>query len=545
MAACTRFRHEKGVFVVAERCMEAYPDSALQLLNDIKHPEMLRGKSAATYALLMTQARDKNYLDSLQSDSLISIAAKYDWKDDNAEAGKSWYYYGKVLALKKQYSDAMVAYRKSLEYLEKAKKHKMLGLVWEHVGYLNATQRLYATSVSDYKQSVRYYRLAGDSRKLIRGYRNIARGYMAMNRADSVQWYSNRGIHLCDSLHAEGMKAPFWQMLGCVARINGHYDEAQSYFLSAIRHSRDVNEVGRYYLSLGINSLTAGNVEEAEDYFLACLDAKDEFVLSGAYQYLSDISKRKGNYKDACGYKEQADSLLAVVHNIEYQKSLTELRRKYENEKLVLENKQVRAEKQKQAYFYLLLLLVIVSVSIVLFRYLRRRYQKHFMRYIETIKRNERLMKSYLCKIADMEKEGRLEQEINKNRIAELNRKILLLSAENKKIRENASVEALYLLEELKAGRLVVENLTEQEKQHIFTFLDLVHAGFISRISKDFKLTKNELLLAGLLKIGFSNKQLMLVFDCEIDSVYKSRQRLKQHLKLGKNDSLEQMIALY
>lgn len=119
--------------------MEAYPDSALQLLNDIKHPEMLRGKSAATYALLMTQARDKNYLDSLQSDSLISIAAGYDWKDDNAEAGKSWYYYGKVLALKKQYSDAMVAYRKSLEYLEKAQRHKMLGLVWEHVGYLNAT----------------------------------------------------------------------------------------------------------------------------------------------------------------------------------------------------------------------------------------------------------------------------------------------------------------------------------------------------------------------------------------------------------------------
>lgn len=100
MVACTTFQLKDDIFVSVEECMEVSPDSALHLLNSIEHPEKLRGKQAAHYALLMTLARDKNYLDSLQSDSLISIAAKYDWKDDNAKAGKSWYYYGKVLALK-------------------------------------------------------------------------------------------------------------------------------------------------------------------------------------------------------------------------------------------------------------------------------------------------------------------------------------------------------------------------------------------------------------------------------------------------------------
>lgn len=87
--------------------------------------------------------------------------------------------------------------------------------------------------------------------------------------------------------------------------------------------------------------------------------------------------------------------------------------------------------------------------------------------------------------------------------------------------------------------------MTDSERQSIFDFLDLVHADFIARLKKDFKLTKNELLLATLLKMGFSNKQLMIVFDCEQKSVYKSRQRLKQSLGLGKEDSLEQMIMLY
>ena len=37
----------------------------------------------------------------------------------------------------------------------------------------------------------------------------------------------------------------------------------------------------------------------------------------------------------------------------------------------------------------------------------------------------------------------------------------------------------------------------------------------------------------------------MIVFDCEVKSIYKSKQRLKSHLRLNKDDSLEQMIAFY
>ena len=68
--------------------------------------------------------------------------------------------------------------------------------------------------------------------------------------------------------------------------------------------------------------------------------------------------------------------------------------------------------------------------------------------------------------------------------------------------------------------------------------------GLIDAIDK-FDLTKNELLLAALLKVGFSNKQLMIVFDCEMKSIYKNRQRLKADLGLTKNDSLEQMVMMY
>lgn len=42
--------------------MDLCPDSALNLLKGIPEPEKLWGESQATYALLMTQAMDKNYM---------------------------------------------------------------------------------------------------------------------------------------------------------------------------------------------------------------------------------------------------------------------------------------------------------------------------------------------------------------------------------------------------------------------------------------------------------------------------------------------------
>ena len=106
--------------------MEIYPDSALLLLNRIQHPEKLSGKQRADYALLLTQARDKNYLDSLQSDSLIKLAVDYYRDgDDNVKAGKALFYYGKVAALQDKDTIAIQAYLAAQTKLEKTREYKL------------------------------------------------------------------------------------------------------------------------------------------------------------------------------------------------------------------------------------------------------------------------------------------------------------------------------------------------------------------------------------------------------------------------------------
>ena len=60
----------------ADSLMEIYPDSALSILESISSPQKLPRADRALYALLLTQARHKNYI-ALGDDSLIKTAVGF------------------------------------------------------------------------------------------------------------------------------------------------------------------------------------------------------------------------------------------------------------------------------------------------------------------------------------------------------------------------------------------------------------------------------------------------------------------------------------
>ena len=109
----------------AENCMEEFPDSALSLLQHISHPEDLKGKAQADYALLYSQACDKNRI-SITNDSLIRIAVRYyKDKDEDLNAAKSYFYLGCVYRNANQDAMAIEAYLKALDKMPKGKPHKL------------------------------------------------------------------------------------------------------------------------------------------------------------------------------------------------------------------------------------------------------------------------------------------------------------------------------------------------------------------------------------------------------------------------------------
>ena len=90
----------------AEALMEEQPDSALRLLSRVDG-RMLTGEHQARYALLLSQAYERNYVD-VANDSLICIAVRYYGSTDDLQGQmRSRYYLGAVRMNQEDYEGAL------------------------------------------------------------------------------------------------------------------------------------------------------------------------------------------------------------------------------------------------------------------------------------------------------------------------------------------------------------------------------------------------------------------------------------------------------
>lgn len=543
-------KNVSNVFDKVERYMDVYPDSALLLLEQIPHPEELRGKQRADYALLLTQARDKNYLDSLQSDSLIKIAVDY-YKngEDKVKAGKALFYYGKVMHLQDNDTLAIQAYLSALAKLEKTEEYKLQGFVHEYIGVLNTDRKLYKDALDNYQSSAYCFQKAVDTLGVIYVYRDIARIYYVEQKYDSVYNYINRALSLCEKkkgcISFERVIPSLLQVKGIAKRNEGDLGDAIALLKTAVETEQDRHSMHHCSMSLGNIYLNQNKLDEAKRYFTLALKSERPRTLAGAYHYLYLLEKRQKKYAIALYFKEKSDSLLSVDLDAKQASQILTLQRKYEKGKLLLEKQQVEHEKKIQFYFGMVIVLFIILLCLVLYFLLRKKYKEMFRKNMQVIKENECMIKRYVYELDMLKQKAGETAETNREKVGKLNQKILLLESENKKIRENVCVNGVYLLEQLKKEKLIVKNMTKQEKEQLLEYMDLIYGNLISRLKKDFKLTSGNLILIALLKVGFTTTELMFTFDCEMNSIFTKKRRLRENLNLDTNDKLEEFITLY
>lgn len=96
LTACERHTHAWKQMDIAEKQMNAKPDSALAVLNDIPTSDIKGKETSARYALLKSMALDKNYIDKTTFDILqpaIDYYLKHGSPDDQL---RTYYYQGRI-----------------------------------------------------------------------------------------------------------------------------------------------------------------------------------------------------------------------------------------------------------------------------------------------------------------------------------------------------------------------------------------------------------------------------------------------------------------
>ncbi len=127
-------RNVEGLYLnIAESLLSVKPDSSLVILKSITPENLHSSAQKAKYALLLSAALDKNYID-VQSDSLISIATKYyDQQGSVKEQMMAWYYDGIVKKNKHVYAPAVVSFEKAAKNAEIIKDSHFLGLIYRNI----------------------------------------------------------------------------------------------------------------------------------------------------------------------------------------------------------------------------------------------------------------------------------------------------------------------------------------------------------------------------------------------------------------------------
>ena len=115
--------------------MYEYPDSALHILQEMQMPASSDKLQNATWALLLTQAKYKNYIEEVTDSTLINIAYDYFMKKGNAQRkAMTLYYKGVLYGKADKTQEAQESYLKAIEEVEKTKDYQLAHLIYSSIG---------------------------------------------------------------------------------------------------------------------------------------------------------------------------------------------------------------------------------------------------------------------------------------------------------------------------------------------------------------------------------------------------------------------------
>ena len=548
-------------FSNVEKCMDLCPDSALNLLKGIPEPEKLWGESQATYALLMTQAMDKNYM-KFSSDSLIALALNYYTKTQTSPVmyAKALFYHGRVMLELDKEEEALKSFLAAKDVYERTKDHKMLALILEEIGMINRRQELFDDALSNFRGALDTHIRLKDSLGIISVSQNIARVYLFKSQWDSCSYYYNNALEIAVKKNLSEIS--ILHELGILYRSMQELSEAERYFLAAYEKETDEEKKYMECLSLGYLYMQMGQTEDARKYLKMSAKSSKAYTQISAFDCLYFLEKDIDNFEEAIVYHELADSITNAMEELNSRDLIARLQKKYENEKLQNDNLQMKVRYTNFMLWGMIAFLIVVAC--MCYYYYKNRNNKKKIAEIESqIRENEEEIERYQQEIEDIQiskdqvlKENLMLEE-NRTKVGELNGKIILLTMQNKTLSEHLKelggelnvgtssssfIHAFRLLLAIKEGTLRGK-LSNEERQKLFSLFDLMYWNYVTRLlERAPTLTKHDLEICCFLKFGLTHEELSCIFHTTSDSVTRAKGRLKGRLGVSPQDDLDTFL---
>lgn len=540
----------------AESVMWEHPDSALSILRSMPQSSLSSGKNYATWALLLAQARDKVYgkrlPDSLNipsSDKLVQDAMDYFEKEDDLKRmAQAYYYKGQLLEDQKKLTEAIPLFLKSKDIMTRLDEPLFTYLICQSLGNTYRYQDLYEESLVQLKDAYQYALRSGNGERISYALSGLGRTYVHINEMDSALFYFGKSLENAKRLGNLELEAMAMGELGFVYGKLRLYENALQYIRKEVDIKQEIScrELPQAYYGLGYVFFDAGQLDSSKVYFLKSLETDNLYTIKGAYDFLSKIEEEQNKYTDAIYYNKQyriySDSIYVLTHTYD----LAELQARYDHERLLNINNQLKLEKTNQEIIGLFVTAVLLILIIVYqYRVLRKEKSLAHAReqiriYKESIRENENRIKENEQLIATLNNK---QQEIDE--IVSENKSLLDQNAESHKEIEKYEEllkssykkldEQLPYFDKLKDLKEHPKYLKDADWSLIINWTNLQYHQFYTRLEKDFPdFSELDKRYCCLIKMGFSSSQIAVFANSLPESVSKQKQRIKQRIKKSK-----------
>lgn len=187
--------------VKAEHIMYEYPDSALHILQEMQMPASSDKLQKATWALLLTQAKYKNYIEEVEDSTLINIAYNYFMQQEDAQRRAMVLYYKGILCKKAgKTEEAQKLYLAAIEEVEKLEDYQLAHLIYVELGEFYVFRELYEDAFKNFEKALHYAELANNDKYICSSYIFLARAISALNQMNTSIEYYQKAILLAEKI---------------------------------------------------------------------------------------------------------------------------------------------------------------------------------------------------------------------------------------------------------------------------------------------------------------------------------------------------------
>ena len=444
LTACTETTGYNTTLVQADSLMNLHPDSALNMLESISTDSLKTKADRAYHALLLTQARDKNYIVQTD-DSLIQVAVRYYDTHENAPLqARAYYFWGSLYRDRNDYSQAIDKYTIALSHINgRSENAELKASLYSNLGYLYYTQGLSTEADSIYQRAELLAKSQKDTASLC--YTLSQRGMISLEQGKTyypkAEQQMQQALSIGKAFSDSTILVPIYHSLSMLYSLMPKPGQALLYARLNYSGLKDTQHCYRTFLLLGNAYFINGQYDSAGIFLQKILKAERYYdTKADACMRLSEIAQKKGDmetsillerkrtmYQDSAQINQQGHDILNTV--------------------IAHERNNSNTISKRSTYILCTVSTIFLAISFVCIFYFRKKHLQH--------------------KAEKKEWEETLQAEIAK---ANLRRKQELAEKE----RENATLQE-------KVSQLVVKKPTHRQEEYKTSALYIK----VSRITKD------------------------------------------------------------